>query len=166
MDDFDDGTVDTDADELLSRAGFDPERSVLTRRQAAVLALRERGLTQQAISDRFDTTRANVSGIEASARENVERARETVTFVAALEAPVQVSIPAGLDLYDVPARVYNACDAADVKVNHTAPDLMKLVGDRAGAAVCGREVKAALLVGVTREGEVRVRHAESSDGEL
>lgn len=159
----DDGAVDTDADELLSRAGFDSEKSVLTRRQAAVLALRERGLTQQTIADRLDTSRANVSGIEASARTNIEQARETVAFVEALEAPVRIVIPAGLDLYDVPSRVYDACDAADLKVNHTAPDLMKLVGDRAGAAVHGREVRAELLVGVTHEGEVRVRHTEDDE---
>ena len=154
-----------DADDLLSRAGFDPETSVLTRRQAEVLALRERGMKQQAIADRLDTSRANVSGIEASARANVERARETVEFVEALEAPVRVTVPAGVDLYDVPARVYDACDGAGVKVNYTAPELMKLVGDRAEDAVRGREVKREILVGVTREGEVRVRHS-GEHGEL
>ena len=153
------------ADDLLSRAGFDPETSVLTRRQAEVLALRERGVKQQAIADRLDTSRANVSGIEASARANVERARETVEFVEALEAPVRVTVPAGVDLYDVPAQVYDACDGAGVKVNYTAPELMKLVGDRAEDAVRGREVKREILVGVTREGEVRVRHS-GEHGEL
>ena len=153
------------ADDLLSRAGFDPETSVLTHRQAEVLALRERGVKQQAIADRLDTSRANVSGIEASARTNVERARETVEFVEALEAPVRVTVPAGVDLYDVPAQVYDACDGAGVKVNYTAPELMKLVGDRAEDAVRGREVKREILVGVTREGEVRVRHS-GEHGEL
>ena len=156
---------DADVDELLSRAGFDPEESVLTRRQAEVLALRERGLKQQAIADRLDTSRANVSGIEASARGNVERARETVAFIEALEAPVRITVPASVDLYDVPARVYDACDEAGVKVNYTAPELMRLVSDRADDAVRGREVKQELLVGVTREGEVRVRHG-LTDGEL
>lgn len=147
-----------DVTELLSRAGFDPETNVLTRRQAEVLALRERGLKQQAIADHLDTSRANVSGIEASARANVARARETVEFVEALEAPVRITVPADVDLYDVPARVYDACDEAGVKVNYTAPELMRLVSDRAADAVRGREVKHELLVGVTREGEVRVRH--------
>jgi Tfx family DNA-binding protein len=149
-----------DADDILSQAGFDPETSVLTHRQAAVLALRERGLKQQAIADRLDTSRANVSGIEASARANVERARETVEFVEALNAPVRVTVSAGIDLYDVPAKVYDACDEAGVKVNYTAPELMKLVGDRAEEAVRGREVRREILVGVTREGEVRVRSGE------
>ncbi|HET7324594.1 MAG TPA: Tfx family DNA-binding protein [Halococcus sp.] len=151
---------DADVDDRLSRAGFDAETSVLTRRQAEVLALREQGLKQQAIADYLDTSRANVSGIEASARANVERARETVAFVEALEAPVRITVKAGVDLYDVPAQVYDACDEAGVKVNYTAPELMKLVGDRADGAVRGREVRRDILVGVTRDGEVRVRHSE------
>jgi hypothetical protein len=153
-----------EADEVLSRTGFDPATSVLTRRQAAVLALRERGLKQRAIAERLDTSRANVSGIEASARENVARARETVAFVEALEAPVRVPIPADTDLYDVPKRVYDACDEAGVKVDHTAPELMNAVGEQAGEAVRGRAVRERLLVGVTREGEVRVRGQRDETG--
>ena len=154
-------------DDVLSRIGFDPATSVLTRRQAAVLALRERGLKQRAIAEQLDTSRANVSGIEASARDNVERARETVAFVEALEAPVRIRVPADTDLYAVPQRVYDACDEAGVKVNYTAPELMSAIGERAGGAVRGREVRSGLLVGVTHEGEVRVRdqRAETERGE-
>jgi hypothetical protein len=61
----------------------------------------------------------------------------------------------------VPKRVYDACDEAGVKVNRTAPDLMKRVSDEAGGAVQGREVREGLLVGVTTDGEVRVRRSES-----
>ncbi|EMA53118.1 Tfx family DNA-binding protein [Halococcus thailandensis] len=147
-----------EVDDVLSRIGFDPATSVLTRRQAMVLALRERGLKQRTIAERLDTSRANVAGIEASARENVARARETVAFVDALEAPVRVPVPAETDLYDVPQQIYDACDEAGVKVNYTAPELLNAIGERAGGAVRGREVREPLLVSVTREGEVRVRH--------
>lgn len=146
-----------DATAILERTGFDPETSVLTRRQAEVLAFRERGLSQAAIAERFGTSRANVSSVEASARDNVRKARETIAFVEALQAPVQVHVAAGTDLYDVPNRVYEACDEAGVKVEHSAPDLMKLVSDAAGEAVEGRQVATELLVGVTSEGTVRVR---------
>ena len=153
--------VGADADDLLDRAGFDPDRSVLTRRQAEVLALREHGARQADIAALLGTSRANVSSVEASARENVAKARETVAFAEALAAPVRVEVAAGADLYDVPERVYDACDEVGVKVNHTAPDLMKLVSDEAGDAVQGREVVAAILVGVTRGGAVRVRRSET-----
>ncbi|SEH61763.1 hypothetical protein SAMN05192561_11339 [Halopenitus malekzadehii] len=147
-----------DIDALLDRVGFDADDGVLTRRQAEVLVLRERGLKQSAIANLLGTSRANVSSVEASARENVDKARETIAFIEALSAPVRVEIPAGTDLYDVPGRVYDACDEAGVKVNRTAPELMKVVSDAAGDAVHGREVRRRLFVTVSGDGTVRVRH--------
>jgi len=159
----DEGYVDVDA--LLERIGFDADESVLTRRQAEVLALRERGIRQSIIADHLGTSRANVSSIEASARSNVAKARETVAFAEALTAPVRVEVEVGRDLYDVPKLVYDACDEAGVKVTHTAPDLMKIVSDEAGDAVKGREVRQNILVGVTSDGTVRVRRSSGSGSE-
>ncbi|RKD93317.1 Tfx family DNA-binding protein [Halopiger aswanensis] len=149
-----------DIENLLEEIGFDPDSSVLTHRQAQVLALRERGISQADIAEALGTSRANVSSIESSARENLEKARETVAFAEALRAPVRVRVPAGTDLYDVPDLVYEACDEAGVKVDYTAPDLMKVVSDSAGSAVSGREVSTPLIIGVTSKGMVRVRHQE------
>jgi hypothetical protein len=153
-----------DIEALLDRAGFDPDRSVLTWRQAEVLALRELGARQADIAARLGTSRANVSSVEASARTNVEKARETVVFVEALSAPVQVAVPAGTDLYDVPKLVFDAGDDAGVKVSQTAPELMKQVSDAAGESVSGREVHERLLVGVTSEGKVRIRRSNHDGG--
>jgi len=147
----------TDADAILEQAGFDPDESILTRRQAEVLALRERGLTQSAIAEQFGTSRANVASIESSARENVRKARETVAVAETLRAPVQVDIDAGTDLYDVPPAVFAACDTADVKVPQTAPELLSTVSEAAGDAVVGREVRMDVLVSVGADGAVRVR---------
>ncbi len=144
-------------EDVLRRAGFDAETSVLTRRQAEVLALRERDIAQATIAERLGTSRANVSSIEASARENISKARETVAFAEALRAPVRIEVEPDSDLYDVPSRVYEACDEAGVKVNHAAPELMKRVSDEAGEAVKGRTVRTSLLIGVTHDGEVAVR---------
>ncbi len=146
-----------DVDALLDRTGFDPDSSILTRRQAEILVLREEGIPQADIADELGTSRANVSSVESRARENVAKARETVDFIEALSAPVQLTVDDGTDLYDVPNMVYSACDEAGVKVNRTAPELMKLVGDAAGDAVHGREVRQDLAISVTRDGAVRVR---------
>ena len=148
-----------DVDEALSAVGFDPDESVLTRRQAEVLVLRERGIRQSQIASMLGTSRANVSSVESSARRNVEKARETVAFAEALTAPVQVPVSEGTDLYDVPKQVYDACDEAGVKVNRTAPELMKAVSDAAGDAIQGREVRESLLVGVGTDGRVQVRRS-------
>ncbi len=152
-----DESADVDVDELLAAVGFDPETNVLTARQAEVLALREQGIKQQTIARMLGTSRANVSSVESSARENIEKAKETVAFSEALSAPVRLTIEAGTDLYDVPKQVYDACDEAGVKVNYTAPDLMKVVSDAAGKAVEGREIKQRVSIGVTSDGTVRVR---------
>lgn len=148
-----------DPDRLLDRIGFDPERNVLTRRQAEVLALREQGLSQASIAQKLGTSRANVSSVEASAKTNIEKAKETVAFADALNAPVRVEVEQSADLYDVPARVYAACDEAGVKVNQSAPELMKRISSAAGDAIVGREVKQSLVVGVTTDGVVRVRRS-------
>jgi len=157
--------VMSEREELLDSIGFDEDTSVLTRRQAEVLTLRERGLSQSEIADRLGTSRANVSSIESSGRENVSKARETIAFAEALRAPVRIQIDAGTDLYDVPDRVYEACDEAGVKVTESAPDLMKAVSDAAGDAVTGRQVAAELVVSVTTSGEIRVRRPERGQDE-
>jgi len=146
-----------DAATILEDAGFDAEQSVLTRRQAEVLALRERGLAQAEIAERLGTSRANVSSVEASARRNVGRAEETVAVAEALCAPVQVQIDPGTDLYDVPDRVYAACDDAGLKVDASTPELLSTVSDRASDALEGRRVAQAVTVAVTPEGELRIR---------
>jgi hypothetical protein len=146
-----------DVSAILARAGFEPSANVLTRRQAEVLALRERGLPQATIAEELGTSRANVSKVEASARDNIAKARETVAFAETLQAPVQVDVEPGTDLYEVPDLVYDGCDTAGVKVPYSAPEVMKLVSEAAGDAVAGREVKQHILVGVTSDGTMRVR---------
>ncbi len=152
-------TVGVDVATLLAEAGFNAEKNVLTRRQAEVLALRERDVRQLDIAKLLGTSRANISNIEASARENIEKATETVAFAEALAAPVRVTIDPGTDLYDVPKQVYDACDDAGVKVNYTAPELMNVVSEAEPAAVSGRNVRRELLVSVTADGSVRIRRS-------
>ncbi|MFT4922529.1 MAG: Tfx family DNA-binding protein [Haloarculaceae archaeon] len=147
---------DFDIEEFLATVGFEEESNVLTRRQVKVLALRERGFKQETIADQLGTSRANVSGIETSARENVSKARETVRIMDLLAAPVQVEISANSDLYDVPYRVFDACDDAGVKVNEDAPELIRRISDAVGDAVEGREVRDQFVVTVTGDGDVWV----------
>ena len=146
-----------DVDAVLAEVGFDEEASSLTRRQAEVLALRERGASQAAIADLLGTSRANVSGVESSARRNVERARETVAFAEALSAPVRVPVEPGTDVFDLPGRVYEACDDAGVKVGHSGAELVRLASEAAPDALEDGTVVAPLLVSVAADGEVRVR---------
>jgi len=146
-----------DIDDLLSKCGFDADTSTLTRRQAEVLAMRERDLKQEAIADLLGTSRANVASVESRARENIAKSRETVAFADALSAPVRIEISPETDLYEIPDEVFEVCDEAGMKVHHTAPDLMKIVSDAAIDAIQGREVRQELVVTVTDDGTVQVQ---------
>lgn len=148
-----------EAARLLEAAGFDPDRSVLTRRQAEVLALREHGVNQAEIADRLGTSRANVAGIEASARENVAKATETLAFVEAIRAPVRVRIPAGTDAFDIPDRVYAAADDADIKVSHSATELIQVLGRSVSDAMDGRVLTRPITVHIATDGGIRIREA-------
>lgn len=151
-----------DLQTVLETAGYDPDQSVLTQRQAEVLALRKRGASQSAIAERLGTSRANVAGIEASARENVRRARQTVAFVAALEAPVQVTIEPGTDVYDIPDRIYRAADAADVKVGLSAVGVIERLTTTARDALDNRRLTRPVHATVSAEGAVSFRPADRS----
>lgn len=148
-------------DEILASAGFDPDESILTRRQAEVLVLRERGVAQHEIADRLGTSRANISSIESTARDNVAKAAETVAFAEAIRSPVRVRIEPGVALIEVPERVYKAADEAGMKVAATAPELLKRINERAENAVDDGTVVAPILIGVDPDGEVRIRRSRS-----
>ncbi|MFW6017244.1 MAG: Tfx family DNA-binding protein [Halapricum sp.] len=149
----------------LDDGAYDAEELVLTRRQAEVLALRERGLTQADIADRFGTTRANVANIESSARENAEKAHNTVDFLERLHPLVELDIDAHTSLFDVPPKVYSACDDADVKVSNSAVDLVQKIRSEAGEAISDNVVNEPLRILVTESGDVRVSNRASHGGE-
>ena len=146
-----------DATEVLDRIGFDPASNVLTQRQAEILLLRRWGYSQAAIAEQLCTSRANVTNIQGSAEENVAKARETVRVVEAMAAPVRVSIDAGTDVYEIPELVYDACNDVDLKVAHTAPQLIKRLLEDAEDAIDGRTVERPLTVSVNVDGDVEIR---------
>jgi len=147
---------ETDVAAILGETGFDSEERILTLRQAEVYVLRERGYRQADVAEALGTSRANVASVEASARENVRKARNTVAFADVLAAPIRIEIEPGADLYDVPRQVFATCDEADVEVNYTGPELMERVDRDASGAVQGRQVVRPVTVGVSAGGEVSV----------
>lgn len=141
---------------LLDNLDLEADESFLTRRQALVLAMRERGLAQAVIADHLGCSRANVSNIERSARDNIEKARATLAYAQVLAAPVRVQLPADLPMHEAPERVYAACDEAGVKVQYGAPELIRMIA----ASVDGADDRGSLpedvVVTVTGDGEIHV----------
>lgn len=128
--------------------------TVLTDRQAEVLSLRGQGLTQREIADRFGTSIANVSAIERAARDNVDRARRTLTLARFVGAPVRFRVEAGSDLRDIVDRVYAEADAAGIHVTHTDPELSTHLQAHLDEWLGGRELTDDVDIGVTEDGEV------------
>lgn len=148
-------------DSILDRAGFDPDRCVLTRRQAEVLALRERDHSQQEIADLFGTSRANISSIEASARRNVTRARETVALAETLRSPVRILVEPGTDIFDVPNELYQACDRADTKVAYSSAELVRHLREAVPSAIEDNEVVNPLELTVVSDGTLEITDTET-----
>jgi len=145
-----------DVDKILNNTGFNAEKNLLTRRQAEVLALRQKGLRQLDIANLLGTSRANISNIERSAQENIEKATKAIDFSTVLTAPMRVTIPANTDLYKVPKMVYDAADDAGIEVNYTEPNLLAIISDRASTVVKRRTVKNKIVVSITEEGTISV----------
>lgn len=145
--------------ELLRDVGFDPDRSVLTERQAVVLALREQGYSQREIADRLGTSRANISSIESSARSNITNARETVALADSLAAPVRIRIDPGADIYTIPPEIYEACDATRTKVAHSSAEIVRIIRETVPEAIDDDVTAEPIVLTVTGDGTLTVRES-------
>ncbi len=130
------------------------EDTALTPRQAEVLELREQGLTQREIADRWDTTDANVSAVERAAERNVERARRTLDAVRALRSPVRFTADAGTSFDALVAEVYERADAAGIRVAYCRPELFGHLFDHLGPHAEDNRLAVAVRIAVTADGQV------------
>ena len=126
----------------------------LTERQAEVIALRESGLTQTAIADRIGTSVANVSAVESAGRENVSRARRTLTLARLLGAATRFRVEAGADLRDVVDRVFEVGDDEGIRVAYTDPELSTRLGTHLDDRLAERQLTGPAEIGITADGEV------------
>jgi Tfx family DNA-binding protein len=133
------------------------EGTVLTDRQVEVLELREQGYTQPEIAAQLGTTDANVSAIERAARENVEKARETLQLVESLQSPVQFTVPAGTEFETLVDEVYAQGDDADITIAHRRPELYAHLYEKLQSHSSQNQLRDATEVGITEDGEVTVR---------
>lgn len=154
--DFQSGGATSTITEEMLESNFEEKSVFLTRRQAMVLSMRERGADQGQIADRMECSRANVSNIERSARDNIEKARATLSFAEILTAPVRVELPKGQALHKIPDRIYEASDTVGVKVNYGAPELMRRITAVSQESEQHGRLIEDLVVTITSEGEAHV----------
>lgn len=144
----------------------DVSDTFLTERQAEVLALRHDGLTQREIAERLGTSVANVSGIESSARRNLDAARRTVELGRLLACAVRFRATPGSDLRELVDEIYARGDDAGLRVVHAEPELTTRLHDMLGDRIEARRLTDAVEVGLTADGHVvAVPAGDGADGE-
>ena len=135
--------------------------SLLTNRQVSVLRLRRKGMSQQEVADLLGTTRSNVSILEKRALQNVVKARATLKEWTMIQAPVSLKVPAGTDVFDVPALVFSEADEAGIKLGISSVDIVVQIKNKTPAALKKRMILRDLEVAVTEDGLVLVQEETS-----
>ncbi len=131
-------------------------KSFLTKRQLAVLRLRQAGLTQEEIARRIKTTRANISLIEKRARENVERSKETIREWNSVISPVRISVKKGTDVMTIPEIVFAEADKASIHVKCDSIGLITLIKKEKGPVITNRIVNEPFEIDIANSGDVAV----------
>jgi HTH-type transcriptional regulator, fmd operon transcriptional regulator len=131
-------------------------KSFLTKRQLAVLRLRQAGLTQEEIARRIKTTRANISLIEKRARENVERSRETIREWNSVISPVRITIKKGTDVMTIPHLVFAEADKVSIHVKSDSIGLITLIKKEKSGAINNRIVNEPFEIDIANSGEVAI----------
>lgn len=135
---------------------FNNKETHLTEKQFEVLKKKKTGKSLSEIADELNTSRSNVSHILATAKENVEKAENTLTLIRAFEWPVEIEIEAGSDLYDVSKNIFEKADEENIRINHTGSDLVDLLAEEISDRIENRKVQVGFSVKISKEGEVEV----------
>jgi len=132
----------------------DTDDTFLTERQREVLVLRHEGMTQREIADEFGTSAANVSMIQKSAEENIERARLTVELAKYIRTPQRVDVEPGDHIEEVVETVYDMGDVQGVKIQYSKPELYSHIYTTLSDLFDGERFDASVGIGITEDGTV------------
>jgi len=132
-------------------------KSFLTKQQLTVLRMRKDGKTQAEISELLGTSRANVSLLEGRAKDNIERARETLNEWEEITAPIKLHFPEGTDILEVPKVVFDEIDENEIKVKSDMLSLLARLKAECPDKLNNRILRNELLVLISPDGEVSFR---------
>jgi hypothetical protein len=130
-----------------------PRDSFLTSKQLEVLKLRTHGHTQEEIAKIMGTSRVNVSITERRARENIEKARQTLRTFEKLD-PIVLEVPEGTDIFEVPSLVYREADKHGIKVLYNTTSLIGILRRKKENKIMGNRVTKRFKVLILRGGRV------------
>jgi Tfx family DNA-binding protein len=131
--------------------------SFLTERQKKVLQLRHNGCSQQEVADIMGTTRSNISILEKRANQNIARARNTIRQWMAVIAPISIKVPAGADVFDIPAKIFEAADKSSIQLPTTSLDIIVRLRKEAPNLFLKRALLQDVEIYVTKDGEIIIQ---------
>lgn len=144
-------------DELKEDQLKDDATSFLTERQIEVLKLRSKGRSQQDVADVMGTTRSNISILEKRAHQNISRAKTTLRQWMTIQAPISLKITAGTDVFDIPARIFQAADRMSIQLPATSLDIIVQLRREAPELFKKRSLLQNIEIYVTEDGELIVQ---------
>ena len=134
----------------------DEKDTLLTERQIEVLRMKKKGMTQAEIARKMKTTRGNICIIESTALKNIEKAKNTLKFFKAMEAPIWITLPVGTDLYDVPHLIFKEADRKKIKITIDGAMVIVKLKTEAPDRVKGRITLDEIDVSVDEQGNVNI----------
>ncbi|HTX43568.1 MAG TPA: Tfx family DNA-binding protein [Methanocella sp.] len=134
----------------------DEKNLFLTDKQIEILRMKKKGMSQADIARAFKTTRGNICIIENTALKNIEKAKNTLKFYRAMEAPIWLTIPGGTDLYDIPEKVFKAADKKRIKIPIDSPAVIVKLKTEAADRIHGRLTNDDIDISVDIHGNMAV----------
>jgi HTH-type transcriptional regulator, fmd operon transcriptional regulator len=128
----------------------------LTDKQIEILRMKKKGMTQADIARMMKTTRGNICIIENTALKNIEKARNTIKFYRAMEAPIWITIPGGTDLYDIPQKVFKAADKKRIKISVDSATVIVKLKTEAPDKIHGRLTTDDIDISVDAHGNIAI----------
>jgi hypothetical protein len=130
--------------------------SLLTERQLKVLKLRLQGLSQAEVAEMLGTTRSNISILEKRAHQNIARAERTLQQWMMIRAPISLQVKAGIDVFDLPGKIFEAADKRSLRLPVTSMDIIVQLRRKAPRIFKKRVLERDAQIFVTEDGEILV----------
>ncbi|AFC98932.1 DNA-binding protein, Tfx family [Methanocella conradii HZ254] len=128
----------------------------LTDKQIEILRMKKKGMSQADIARALKTTRGNICIIENTALKNIEKAKNTIKFYRAMEAPIWLTIPGGTDLYDIPEIIFKAADKKRIKIAMDSAMVIVKLKTEAADRIRGRLTNDDIDISVDEHGNLTI----------
>ena len=128
--------------------------SFLTNTQIKVLKLRKKGLTQEEIAKLMNTSRANICMIERRARENIEKAKDTLKIYKDIISPIKLVVDKDTDVFQIPKLIYETSNKHNIHINYNSLELIDMIHNNMKNHIEKRIVKKPFVINILEDGNI------------